>query len=839
MYYSKNLFIAFTLLLSSITQISFSQNSNNKGQGGQGQSYRGEGMGSTGSISGTIVDNKTSQGVEYANIVIHRTSDSVMIGGTITNPKGSFVIDKLPFGNYYLVISFIGYANLKLPNITLTPKDPQKKMGEIKFSPSSSSLEGVVITGERQMMEYSLDKKVVNVDKNLVSAGGTAVDVMQNIPAVTVDIDGNVSLRGSTNVNILIDGRPSSLTGMSRQAILEQIPASSIDVIEIITNPSAKYNPEGMSGIINIKLKKKTAQGLNGMASVSAGTSNRYNTSINLNYSTEKFNVFGSYDGRWNQGKGYGNTTRIATLMDTSTYTYQHSDMERNMHDNSVKAGFDWYINPKNTLTISGQYSKDGSTRTQNLYSQTDDFIHIPRDNYKQINVENEDDNTKLISLNYKKTFAQRNREFTADFSYTSAKSSEITDMSLNNYQTEYINLYNAIPSIHKQYDIGDNWVANALINYVHPFTEKMKIETGYQGIFRNVNDNFHLDALDSITSIYSEDLTTRNHFAYKENINAVYGTLSREWEKYSIQAGLRLEYANTIAQQLTQGTSFENNYMSLYPSLHISRKLPNKNEIQFSYSRRVNRPSMHDVNPFKDYSNPLMVRYGNPYLKPEYINSFEVGHSKYWTKTSFYTSVYYRQINDVIKRISYLGNDGKSYMTNQNLSKGISYGVDFILEQEIVKWWRFNASFSYFRTIIEGNSIDGNISTDNYSWTSKLNSTMTLHKNLSIQISGNYRAPIITPQGKMYATYSADIAVKKDFFKDKFSVSLRVSDIFNTQKWENEAFGTGFSAYMYNKRQSQVAYLTLSYKINGGLKPKARKKTTENGNGGGDEGDF
>jgi outer membrane receptor protein involved in Fe transport len=248
----------------------------------------------------------------------------------------------------------------------------------------------------------------------------------------------------------------------------------------------------------------------------------------------------------------------------------------------------------------------------------------------------------------------------------------------------------------------------------------------------------------------------------------------------------------------------------------------------------------MYDLNPFKDYSNPLLIRYGNPYLKPEYINSFELGHSKYWNKTSFYTSVYYRQINDVIKRISYLGNDGISYMTNENLSKGVSYGVDFILEQEILKWWRINANFSYFRTIIEGNSIDGNISTDNYSWTSKLNSTMNLGKSLYIQITANYRAPIITPQGKMFETYSADIAVKKDIFKDKFSVSFRVSDIFNTQIWKNEAYGSGFYALMNHKRQSQAAYLTLTYKINGGLKTKARKKPTDNGNGGGnDEGDF
>ena len=832
MQFTKKLIIAFTFLTILFSQLLLAQNQRGKGQGGAGNF-----SGGMGSISGVVVDNQTLQAVEYANLVVFRTKDSVMVGGAISNQKGNFLIEKVPFGNYYMVVSFIGYSSLKIPNIIVNPKDVDKKMGQIKFSPSSSTLGEVTVTAEKRMMEYTLDKKVVNVDKNLVSAGGSAVDVMQNIPAVTVDIDGNVSLRGSTNVNILIDGRPSSLSGMSRQAILEQIPASSIEAIEIITNPSAKYNPEGMSGIINIRLKKKTAQGLNGMVSTSAGTNNRYNNSINLNYSTEKFNVFASWDGRWNQGKGYGDTYRIETLKDTSSYTTQHSDMKRIMDNNTVKAGFDWYINPKNTLTLMGQYNTGGSERNQDLFSFTKDYNFIKENDYKQHNKEIENDNSNMFALNYKKTFTQRGQELTADFSYSTSKSSENTDMTLNNYILNFVDTSSV--SLQKQYDDGNNWVANASINYIHPLGEKMKFETGYQGIFRNVDNDFHLEKSDTNNN-YVNDINSSNHFKYKENINAIYGTLSKEWESISMQLGLRLEQANTTADQVTQVQSFKNNYFSIYPSIHISKKLAHKNEIQFSYSRRVNRPNMNDLNPFKDYSNPDMIHYGNPKLKPEYINSFELGHSKYWNKTSFYTSIYYRQINDVIKRIAFLDTNGISNMTNQNLAKGTSYGVDFILEQEILKWWRINANFSYFRTMIEGNSIDGNISTDNYSWTSKLNSTMNFGKTLSIQISGNYRAPIITPQGKMHETYSADIAIKKDLFKEKFSISFRVSDIFNTQKWNHDTYGTGFSASMSNKRQSQAAYLTISYKINGGLKTKARKKTTENGNNGGsDEGDL
>jgi hypothetical protein len=783
-----------------------------------------------GSVKGLVIDKISNNPVEYANLAIFNQKDSSMVGGSITDSKGYFIIENLPFGNYYIRVSFIGYKSIFIPNITITPKAPNLNIGKIMFQPTAESLGEVNIVAEKNLMEYSLDKKVINVSQNLTSAGGSAVDVLQNVPSVSVDYDGNVSLRGSTNINILIDGRPAIVSGTNKQAILEQIPASSIDAIEIITNPSAKYNPEGMSGIINIKTKKRISTGLNGVASVSAGTGNRYNSSLNLNYSLPKINIFGSWDGRWFRGKGYGNTYRNTWLNDTITYSYQNMDMQRSMINNTFKAGFDWFINSQNTLTISGQFNPGSSSRTQDLYSYSYDYLHVITDNLYKKNVEEEDNKNYSVSLNYKKNFNKKNQEFTTDISYSKYSGNENTDMNNNQYILDYVLQNPVIPVLQKQYDIGSNYNFNAQINYSHPLNDKNKIEVGYNGIIRNMDNNYYLENYNYITAIYERDNLYDNHFNYNENIQALYTTFGSEWGKSSLQLGLRVEKVYTTSDQLTQNQKIKNDYFSLFPTLHYSLKLPKKNEVQISYSRRVNRPVFEDLNPFKDYSNPLMIRMGNPYLLPEYINSFEVNHSKFFDKTSVYTSIYYRTIDDVIKRLSYLGQDGINYNTSVNLSKGTNYGVDFIVEREILKWWRVNANFSYFRTIIKGNSVDGNISNDNYSWTSKLTSNMNLLKNMTIQLSANYRAPIITPQGKMYENYGADIAVKKDFMKDLLSVSFRVSDIFNTQKFNMDAYGTGFYSTMIRKRQTQMAFISVSYKINGGIKQKTKKRSVENG---------
>ena len=789
-----------------------------------------------GSVTGVIVDKQSSAPVEYANIVIFSAKDSTMKGGALSDSKGNFKIENIPYGKYYIEISFIGYANQKVPNIVIDPNTTTKNLGQIKFSPAASNLDAVTISAEKQLVEYSLDKKVVNVEKNLVSAGGSAVDVLQTVPSVTVDIDGNVSMRGSTNVNILIDGRPSALAGTSRQAVLEQIPASSIESIEIITNPSAKYNPDGMSGIINIKLKKKVARGLNGVATINLGTSNRYSSSLNLNYSTAKYNVFGSWDGRWNTSKYLGDTYRNARVNDTISNTYQHNEGTRTSNNNNFKIGADFYLNKWNTLTIYGQFTIENGDRPQNINSKTYDVNNILNDYFTQTNDEAEKNNSQTYSINYKKTFEQKGRELTLDVSYSNSNNDEYTTMNETFYNNN-LTPSSLPPYLQTQDNKGHNHVTNILLNYVHPFTDKFKLETGYQGIIRNVDDNFMLQDYDNTTNNYFANDTASNHFLYNESFHSVFGTLSKEWENgYSAQVGLRFEAAFTNSDQVAQNINVTNNYYNIYPSVHVSKKLPKLNEILISYSRRVNRPDIESLNPFKDYSNPLMIRFGNPYLTPEYVNSFEIGHSKYWKKTSLNSTVFYRQINDVMKRISWLDTlKGVNYMTTENLSKGVSYGVELVVDQEIAKWWRVNASFSYFRTIIEGSIIDGSITNDNYSWTSKLNSTMNFGKGFSIQLSGNYRAPIITPQGKMFAMYSADAAVKKDILKERASIGLRVSDIFNTQHFDMETYGTDFYSRMNRKRESRILYFSFTYKINGGLKQKPAKRPTDGGNGNND----
>ena len=684
------------------------------------------------------------------------------------------------------------------------------------------------------MMEFKLDKKVINVDKILTSTGGTAIDVLQNIPSVTVDYDGAVSLRGNSNITILIDGRPSSITGTK----LEQIPASSIESIELITNPSAKYNPEGMSGIINIKLKKKKAFGLNGLASVNIGTGDKYNGSINLNYNFNKVNLFASYDTRYNRRKGWGDMYRTSTINDTTLYLANSSKRYRKGNSNNFKVGADFFLDPKNTITLTWLYNKGKDEDNDVTKSYNYNINQVLRDQYNSNTLESGDDNESDYTLNYKKTFDKKGKELTADIIFSTGKETEGSNIDNYYYMLNYLPFEKVIPESQKQNTDGNNYDATLQTNYIYPFGKDAKFETGFQGIIKNNDNNFKIDKFDHALSQWYADTTQSNHFVYNEQIYAVYGIFSKEFKKWSFQIGTRLEQAFTKAEQKTVVETNNKQYFSVFPTVHTTYKIKENQDIQLSYSRRINRPDMHSLNPFVDYSNPNVIRYGNPDLKPEYINSYEIGHSIFWKKTSISSNLFYRQINDVIKRYAFLDSNRVSNMTTANLSKGKSYGVELVVEQTILKWWRVNANFSYFRTIIEGDKDNTSLTNDNYSWTSKLNSNMMLPKGIMFQISGFYRGPMVTPQGEMAAMYSADMALKKDFLKDKLSVNFRLSDVFNTQKFKMNIKGDNFTSEGNRRRDSRIAYIGVSYKINGGLKTKIKKRPMDNNNmddGGGD----
>ncbi len=787
-----------------------------------------------GVVTGLVLDEVSKEPVEYANIVLFRVKDSSMVNGGITNEKGIFQLTKVPFGKFYAMITFLGYQTLKVPEIMVTPKDNHLDLGTLFLKYSSARLKEVTISGDRPTMEYSLDKKVVNVEKNLATMGGSAVDVLQNVPSVTVDESGAVSLRGDANVTLLIDGRPSGLTGTK----LDQIPASSIETVEIITNPSAKYNPEGMSGIINIKLKKKRETGFNGLISLNAGTGEKYNGSINLNYQVGKFNFFGSVDARNDRRKGWGETFRTTTLSDTTTLLENTSDNWRKRDSRGFKLGFDYSINDKNSLLISwmnNQGPASGHEFSENHYF---DPNHHLLEYYTNESWDDEDNNGYDYILNYRRTFDRKGQELTLDAVYNTDKEDE-DETRDQVYGFGYPDTL--APDKLKTSDKTTRDNLNIQLNYVHPFNQKIKLEGGYQGIFRSTDGLYDYFNYQYPEGTWLQNDTTSNHFVYHEQINAIYAILGMVFEKYSLQAGLRAENAVTRSEQRTMNLNFDKDYTSYYPSVHATRKLPLDQEIQLSYSRRVNRPNMRSLNPFVDYSDyPAFIMYGNPNLNPEYTNNYELGYSKYFKKSTFNTSLFYRKIEDIIKRYVFVDSNGVMNHTSMNMTSGISYGVEMVLDHSIVRWWRINANFSYFKTRIEGSAGDNALTNENYSWTSRVNNTITLPKKLIIQLNAFYRGPMVNPQGTMKEIFGTDLAIRKDFWKERANISFRLSDLFNTMRFRMENSGENFSGRSEHKRESRVAYLGLTLKIGKAAnKQKRTKKPEDNGRDNMDEMDF
>jgi outer membrane receptor protein involved in Fe transport len=824
------LFPIISLLI--FSQSSFSQNNSPRdpSQRNQSQSPNND---KPGVVSGSIVNTSTGKPVEYAYVVLFRTKDSSQVSGSITNEKGRFVLDKLSFGNYYLKINFIGLKPKAIRNIQVTPKSYMKNVGAIGLDSMMVNMNAVTISTSKSLVEFNLDKKVVNVEKNLSGVGGSAVDVMQNVPSVTVDVDGNLSLRGSSNLTILIDGKPSGLTGLSSNAILEQIPASSIQSIEIISNPSAKYDPDGMSGIINIILKKKREKGYNGLFSVNAGTGNKYNGSINLNYRWDNVNIFANYDFRYNERKGWNDMNRETFISaDTVPFMTQHGNSTMSGMSHNIKAGIDYFINERNNITFSVLFNTGDDTHKDASYTRNSDSLQQLVYGYNQFDKEKSDNRSIDYMLNYRKTFLKKGREITSDLIYTVANGDEITDRDRRTY--DGLLIFDSFPYIQKIYNTRNNNNGTLTLDYTEPFGKNTRIDFGYKGVMKNNDEDIVYKNYDSTEWLYDSSLS--NHFIYNEQIHALYGIFANTYKSFQYQIGIRVEQAYRTADQRTSNQKVEYNKFSVFPSVHITQKLKNDNAFQLSYSRRVNRPSGHMLNPFVEV-DPQTRRYGNPDLKPEYTDAYEVGYLKNWKKRSINVSVFYRNITDIIQRYSWIDSNLITNMTPLNMSSGTAYGIELIGSTEIYKWWKLNGNVSYFRNEIKGKQNGEELTNSNYTWTAKLTSSMTVLKNMDIQILVNYRAPMVTIQGTMSGTFNVDLGIKKDILKNKAFISFRISDIFNTQNFNMERQDAFFYQSMQRKRESQVMYLGFTYKINGGLKTKSKPK--QNGDQQYEEQDF
>jgi hypothetical protein len=814
--------ISFVRLIASVILIFTTLN----GLSQQGGNWQGGEKPKIGTIKGFIYDRVTRKPIEYANIAVLKKQDSSLVTGTISSPDGKFLMEQFEPGMYFIKISFIGYRDTVFQNIRITPKEPIINLDTIFLLQSDVTLQGTDIVAERSVLEYNLDKQVFNVDKDLTSTGGTALDVMKNIPSVTVDVDGNVSLRGSGNVNVLIDGKPSSL---SAAQVLEQIPASMIERVEIITNPSAKYDPDGMSGIINVVTKKSKTPGYNGTLNLTVGNRNKYTGTITLGYKKNKVNFFGSYDFRYNErfhaswvNRDFGTDT--VTQLDQDNYRINYAVNQ------SVKLGMDYSFNDYNTITLSGTLRTGNGTREDEIQYVTSDENNMISDYYERNNIQDWTEFNFDASLYYRKTFKQKGRELIFDSNFSQRDNDEdLTGTqfySFTNYQNDN--------SESKQRNItGNNSVVFSMqLDYVHPTEKYGRFETGLKSIMRDYRNDLLLQNYDYTTTSWVDDTLISNSFQYQDQLYSAYLIYANAIGKLMVQGGLRAEQTYTHSYQVTLDSTFDYNYFNLFPSVHTKLPLKNQTELMMSYSRRINRPGTWSLNPFPDYSDPLNLRMGNPYLLPEFINSYEAGFMKYFKKWSIATTLFHRTTQNVIVRFRTVDEFGVSTMTQMNLTESNSTGTDLVFTINPKQNLRIMLSGSAYYFLQEGREEFNLNKVENFQWNAKINSSYTIKKGFDVQLSGYYNAPMITSQGNMREMFSMDFATKIDILKGNGNLTFRVSDIFNTQRHAMTSEGPGFYIDSYFKRESRVAYLGFSYKINGGTTRKEKRPDMNQGGG-------
>lgn len=761
-----------------------------------------------GSITGIIIEKATNNPIEFANVIIQKKSDNTMVQNTVTNSTGKFSFENLTDGEYTIIYSFIGFEKMQTPVIVIDSKKRKINLGQLYISETSQTLNEVEVTARKSTFIKAIDRKVFNVGEDLMSKTGTVSELLQNVPSVQVDIDGNLSLRGSDNVMVLINGKPSALMGANRAAVLQQMPASSIEKIEIITNPSAKYKPDGTSGIINIVLKKNKSLGLNGSIAANAGNDERYNGNFLINYNPGKLNVFGSYSIRKDDRLRYTDDFRKHSKLNTDTIIYSQlnaTDHSRPL-SNILHTGADYKINDHNKIGVSGSYNYRSFTRKEtdiNTFKNT--ALTVTKD-YDRLRTDPEYEKDMELAASIQHTFTKEGHELNAD--YTTSKSMEQED-------NHYSNVYR-VPASSSTYDNtlikqGDD-ESQFTLEYINPFSEDIKFEAGYIFEARKNDMDFYGESLNSLANTWEKDLTKSNQFIYKENIHVLYATYEQDLGKFGFLAGLRAEQAYVNSNQVTTDTVMKNQYFRLYPTLHLSYKITDIHELQLNYSHRIRRPEGDEMNPFPEYQDPYNLRIGNPHLKPADIHSVELGYQFKKKSTTFLSTLYYRYTYNSMTDITKYINDSVKLSTRENLSKSTSAGLELILSTSIGKIANINLSTNTYYNTIDASSLGYSQNKATIAWSANLSAGINFTKSTVLQLTSSYFAERLTPQGKQLPSFVLNTGFKQEFLKRKAAFIITVSDVFNSMRNKTIIDTPELYEKTVRKRSARMIYAGFSY---------------------------
>lgn len=787
-------------------------------------------------LKGRVIDGSDGSPLEFATVSLFGLPDSGLVGGGMTGPDGRFSVEVSAQGAYFAEIQFIGYVKEMIPEFEVTSKKGALDLGDLMLKSDALALEEVEVRAERSQMTMKLDKRVFNVGKDLTNAGANAAEILNNVPSITVDVEGNISLRGSQNVRILVNGKPSGLIGMGDVEALRRMQGDIIDRIELITNPSARYEAEGEAGIINIILKKDQEKGFNGSIAANTGYPHNHGASYNLNYRQADLNWFSNFGINYRRapGGGYTNQQFFDDLGQPGAARRIDRDTDRGGLGGNFQFGADWLMNDRNTLTSSLLLRVGQDDNISELLYTDYDPLGMPLGSRIRTDNELEDEFSIESALTYRKTYEEEGREWVVDVRYNDDRDTERSDFFEQGYLQE--------DPLTQQSEITE-YESNFLFqtDYVHPIGERGKLEGGLRAALRTINNAFRLEELND-NGQFVPNPAFNDELEYTENVYAAYLIAANEWDKWGLQVGLRTELSDISALLLESEVQNDQNYLNLFPSVALTRKLNDKNQLQASYSRRISRPYFRLLLPVSNFGDPLNLWIGNPALRPEFTDSWELNYLLYHEKGSIMFGTFYRHTTNVIERVTLPQGDGTTLRSPINLSTRNSYGLEMNLSGNITKWWSLNGDLNFFRSEIDGEFEGVDFSAETFIWTGRLNNTLQLGNKIDMQLSVDYRSPRITTQGKSLALYSINAGFSMEVLKGKGTMTLSGRDLFNTRIWRYSIDLPELQSDSETQwRRSQGVTLSFTYRLNqdkqrrGRGDGRGRQPWQEQRSGGGD----
>lgn len=760
--------------------------------------------GQSGRIYGVVKDSINSKPLEYTTVMLYKSNDNEAITGTITNTTGAFNIGNIQSGNYYLLFSFVGYRTKRIDGIKLDGSNESINLNIVRIQSTQANLQELAIDGTAPAIDYRIDKKVITVNKQLASQAGTAVDILENVSSVQVDMNGNVRLRGSSGITVLIDGKPSILTPSEA---LRQVPAKTIESIEIITNPSAKFDSEGSAGIINIISKKDKLEGTSAYINLNVGSFGKYGGDFLVSYKKNKVNIYLGAD--YNK-RGYpGSRSRERTTFDEDTvfYTTSIGSYTRDRTNGGVRAGIDYSITEHDFMSVDLKYQNWKTDRTS---EDNVDEWSVP-DGMHILSTNLEDRNTGgdifTIKSHYIRMFSKIGHQLKASFSYD-------YQIGKDNSVNELITPEGSISDGKKNFESGTADLFRFKIDYTLPIGKQSELEAGLQSRIQLYNDNTSLDDYDVEEEKYFDDPDFAQVTDYTRNIQSFYGLFRSEVKSFGYQFGFRGEYTDRVIENSSNPDPFTFKRFNFFPTFHLSYDFPKQQQIFASYGRRIDRPNSSWLEPFFTWTNAFNIRRGNPELVPEYVDSYEIGYLKKFDKNAFSVESYYRVSYNEIEEISRVYKENIMLHTYENVGEDYSLGLEFTFSYHLFKWWDLDLLGNFFNYRVEGELNDVDFSNQTNSWSSRFNNTFKIYKQTQIQINSLYNGPTVNAQGRAEGYYRLNAAIKTAFLENSLSVVLEFRDVFSSVRYEYNGEGPRFQTNTISQRDAPLITFSVSYRF-------------------------